>query len=75
MRFSQPEVSGYTFSSSELKKNESYITRLDKKYSRYISTLEPRDVSISILEQGNEIGLEVLSISIESCNAVSIDAI
>ena len=75
MRFNQPEVGRYAFSSPELKVNEPYVTRLDAEYTHYISTLEPRDITILILEQNKEIGSEVLSISIEGCKAVLIDAI
>tara|TARA_B100000780_G_C21079005_1_gene434448 strand:+ start:881 stop:1330 length:450 start_codon:yes stop_codon:yes gene_type:complete len=75
MRFIQPEVDGYAFSSPELKVNEPYVTRLDAEYTHYISTLEARDITILILEQDKEIGSEVLSISVEGCKAVLIEAI
>lgn len=75
MRFIQPEVDGYAFSSPRLKVNEPYVTGLNAGYTHYISTLEPRDITILILEQEKEIGSEVLSISVEGCKAVLIDAI
>jgi len=75
MRFTQPEGSSYTFSSSDLKENEPFVTKIDAKYTHYISTLEPRDIAIKIFEHNIEVGSEMLTLSIDSCRATVVDAI
>lgn len=75
MKFTHPDASSYTFSSLDLKENDSFVTGLNEKYTHYVSTLEPRDITIGIIDKANEVGSELLSLSIVSCKAILIDAI
>ena len=75
MKLLYPEDERYTLSSSILKENDPSRTGIDGEYTHYVSSLEPRDLSIKILERDQEVGVEKLSLSIETCKAVVIDAV